>query len=475
MALTFTDQQIKDISKESLTIPISIAALQQTLIDLQILIDDLAAQDGANKVFSDNFINIITQYHTELENLDGTTKTSYSEAILDAGARLTQGNEHFPVTPTAWVNFQPKLADSNNGDPTSAAPDHEELKVADVQAAVALLKNGFTDGALTDDLATAYVAGVFEVTTGGFSANQRVLIIASGVAVFGEIDSVAAGGTGAQEITLKTPITIEVGTPSVADQITNFHGGFNNTERTNETPSVGDEQDYFDALTAAIESGTDDWEVFLGNEKTALQANDATGSEATEITAAIALIDSVLAIIATWEGEATKYSDTALGPFETKLGARGAEITARVVEITTARGIATQVAAGDFSGSGNYLLLFNWVNIRINKVEGTLSRFYNSGLAKKAIESSIATKEDKRDEYDLLFLVKTLSEDVDGSEFIQMNDVTGLSNSDAIKLMDDDEPVVDRTIVDIQGTTLELNLAVADYTTSKLARVVKQL
>ncbi len=475
MALNFTDQQIKDISKESLTIPISIAALQQTLIDLQILIDGLAAQDDANKVFSDNFINIITQYHIELENLDGTTKTNYSEAILDAGARLADGNEHFPVTPNTWVNFPPKVADSNNGDPTAVNTDNGTTKVAAVEALIDLLKNGFNDGALTDDLATAYVAGVFEVTIGGFSVGNRVLIIASGVVVFGTVGSVAVGGVGAQEITLATPIPIVFGTPSVADQITNFHGGFNNTERTNETPSVSDEQDYFDQLTAAIESGTDDWEVFLGNEKTALQANDATGSEATEITAAIALIDSVLAIIATWEGEATKYSDTALGPFETKLGARGAEIIARIVEITAARGIVTQIAAGDFSGSGNYLLLFNWVNIRINKVEGTLSRFYNSNLAKTAIESSIVTKEDKQDEYDLLFLVKTLSADVDGSEFIEMNDVTGLSNTDAIKLMDDDEPVVDRIIVDIQGTTLELNLAVADYTTSKLARVVKQL
>lgn len=473
MSLIFTDAQIKDISKEYLLIPSDIAKAQATLDKQDILKAQYLQNDENNKVFTDNLINIMAQYHEELKQMDGETRTTYQEAILVMAAQFLEGNEHFPTTTPVWINYQPKLAASNNGSPITSTTPNEDTALDDLQPAIDDLINGFTDGAVTEILTSAYAAGVFDVANPtALVIGNRVVISQAGVSAYGVVTAITPGMT--DDTIAINELAAPAGALGIGASVSNFHNGFTNNQRSGIDPIL--EPEYYNYLTAFIDAAVTAIETFLNAELAALNLNDATGLEAAEIASAIADINSFKGVIDTWQAAAFRFSDAELAPLTAAATARDAQITARAIEIIDRLGSVMQAGDGSFSGDGHYEALFSFINIRINRIEGSLVKFYGADQARRAMEQKIFTLEDKAEEYEEIFVITALTADTDGTNIIKVTSAVGLAISDTIKIMDDVQPVISRTIVDIDGLDIEVDSPVpVGYLISKIARVVKQL
>jgi hypothetical protein len=482
MSLNFTDDQLKDLSRQILEIPTQILLEEANKAKAeegqQVALDN----DGINKVFFDNFNNIVNQYHAESAEIDSVTFTAYVEQTLIDSAQQLPGNLHFPSAPP-WVNFTPKQIPENTGLPTGALSVYEQDELTKVTDKITQLKSGFTSGAITDTLANGYSTGSpFDVNIGGFVLGQRVVLDSGGGSnyVVGTITNAqVSGGPGVQELEITEEFTV-VGTLAVGAQIRNFHPGFSNAER-----EAGVAADFTNLLLqweSELDAEVDLWESTLNNQDAALSANDATGAEATQNAAAQVDVQAALADITTWEaapgtGVGTgRYGDTVLAAtIESRITARVSETAARITEIATSLGTLSQAGDGVFSGTNNYLSVFTWIDLRISKAGGSLFTFYNFDTIIKFIDLRIDALNNKKDEYEDTFLVQTLSVDADGTVFVTLNDVTGLSNGNSVSLMDNVSAVIPATIVDIIANVVELDTVISGLTVAEQARLVKQL
>lgn len=473
MSLVFTDTQIKDISKEYLLIPDDIAKAQVTLAKQDALKAQYLVNDNSNKVFTDNLINIMTQYHEELKNLNGETRTTYQESITVEAAQFLEGNQHFPTTTPVWKNYQPKVAASNNGGPITATVPNESSKIGDFAPALADLLNGFSDGAVSEVLTAPYAGGTFDVANpSALVVGNRVIVSQAGVSAYGIVASITPGMT--DDTVAITEIVPPAGALGIGATAANSHPGFTNNQRSGIDPIL--EPEYYNYLTGIIDAAVAGIEGFLAAQLVALNLNDVPGSEAAEITAAKNAIIAFQGVIDTWQAASFRFSDANLAPLQAAFTARPGDITARAGEITTALGNVAQNPDGSFSGTGHYQSLFSFVNIRINRIEGSLVKYYGADQARRAMEQKIATLESKGEEYDEIFVITRLTADTDGTNIIKVTSAAGLSNGDSIKIMDDVQPVIVRSIVNILGLDVQVNSPVpVGYLESKIARVVKQL
>ena len=475
MSLIFTDGQIKDISKEYLLIPDDIAKAQATLAKQDALKAQYLQNDQSNKVFTDNLINIMTQYHEELKNLNGETRTTYQESITVEAAQFLEGNQHFPTTTPVWKNYQPKVAASNNGGPITNTVPNESSKIGDFAPALADLLNGFSDGAVSEVLTSAYAGGSFDVANPtALAVGNRVIISQAGVSAYGIVASITPGGMMADDTVTITEIVPPAGALGIGATAANSHPGFTNNQRSGIDPIL--EPEYYNYLTGIIDAAVASIEGFLAAQLAALNLNDVPGSEAAEITAAKNAIIAFQGVIDTWQAASFRFSDANLAPLQAAFAARPAAITARAGEITTALGNVAQNPDGSFSGAGHYQSHFSFTNIRINRIEGSLVKYYGADQARRAMEQKIATLESKGEEYDEIFVITRLTADTDGTNIIKVTSAAGLSNGDSIKIMDDVQPVIVRSIVNIVGLDVQVDSPVpVGYLESKIARVVKQL
>lgn len=483
MAILFTDPELRTASKEFLDIP-----ARNSLLDLQ---DDQTdagqadalAQDAANEVFYENYLNITKRYHTELKNLDGTTKTDYNTADLVNAAKVAPGNIHFIISPP-WVNFPPKLHDSVIGLPSAVVVGSEFDRLAIVQAAKDQLISGYSDGGVSDLLQAPYAGGVFRVVTGGFSVGQRVVLTQGGTSAYGVIASITLPPPGpslwAQEITI-TEFAAPGGSLGIGAAVKSFDGGFSNAEREHTIASHAPEyQAYLEGVLSAEVTSI---KTYLLAQQVALAANDAVGADAAEIAQALLDVASALFNYTTFEsapptgGGVGRYGDSVLGPLQSTLTTRALQIPARTIEIATRLGGVSQAGDGSFSGTGQYFNLFKWIDLRLSKSGGSLTKFYSFDLIKNFISSTQGTNTNKLNEYTDVILVVKLTADADGTQFIQVQSATGWNPGDSVFLLDDNSgiPTLPATIVGIVGLIIELSAPASGFTIDQVARLVKYL
>ncbi|MEE8150653.1 MAG: hypothetical protein V3T43_02915 [Nitrosomonadaceae bacterium] len=478
MALIFTDEQTKTITKDIIGLPAVITSLENDKSDQELVETNLEETDSQNKVFTDNYIGILDQYYLEKLEINGVIHTSYNEQfMLDAPLKL---NDHFQTDPI-WVNYPPQVLPENNGDPENSNSVTEITEIVTSQNAISELKNGYNDGAL-DDLSSIIAAGgQVEVDVGGFLIGDRIIIDNAGNDLIGLVtDNTGTPVTGAELLDYTILEGSETGL-SVGSRVRNFHPGFSNAERENtSTPDAPNAMQFFkDNVDTEIAS----LELFILPQQTALTANDATGAEATEIAAALVNVNDALSDISTWESAPDggagvgRFGDTVFTPLEARLVTRGTQAPARIVEIDAALGVVTQAPGdGAFSGNGNFKRLFDFVDIRINLAGGSLQRLLRTGENITFFEQQINGAQAQLTEYGNIYLVKTLTVDGDGSEFVTLSDVTGLAIGNTVLLMDNDSIVITRNIDDIQGNTIELDSALGvNLLVDKLARLAKEL
>lgn len=480
MGLVFSDDQLRSVSGEVLAIPALLLSLADQKAKAIQGKADTQAKDNGNHAFFDFFRTTISQYHEELKNKDGNSRTNYLFQTLDDGAAQRPGNLHYPTSPI-WAQMKPKLHDSNNGNPITPFSPFEIAQHPLITAQIALLKTGFTDGATDDTLTTAYVMGMdVEVDTGPFVAGQRVVIDDAGQSLLAEVVTVkppSTTGFADLELNVLSNPSVVLG---IGARIRNFHPGFTDNER--EAVSVPYAPEVLTYWEGLLDGYITTWETTLDAQLVPLGMLDAGGAENTQRDAETTSVNDAKSAIDTWQAAPAtgagvgRYGDTALAPLEAQVTARTAAGPARVIEITTALGSVSQMPNGDFSGTGHYFSLFKWVDIRAAKSGGTLFSFYNFDLIVTFIDAKIVTATNQKAEYDAKMVVKKLTEDPDGTTFIQVDDATGLSISDAVKILDDSMlAILSTTIVGISGLTIELADTVSGFLVDQRARLVKLL
>jgi hypothetical protein len=475
MSLVFTDTQLKDLTKGVLNAPANILAAQADQAAMVAQKAKLLVTDQGNETYTNNWLNIIARYHEELKYLNGVTHTNYDSAAIQPAGKLTQPNIHF--NPPTWVKFQPQLHASNNGIPIGAWANTETEAIDRANLYLDYLKNGFTDGAANTTATTGFVVDEIDVTSAvGLAAGNRVLFISGSNFLLGTIDTIVG-------LKLKIIIILSSGGfPGILTGATvaNFHVGFSLAQRDAGTGANAGDVAYQAALKVPIDTAIADWKTRLNAEKTELLANDATGTEATEITNAKNLVNGHITTITTWQsfpaiGVGTGRFGTNLPPLEVSLANRPAQITSRITEITTALGSVSQLPDGTYSGSGNYFKLFDNLNLRLNIAGGSLRSYYDADLGVQALAQIVVNLQNQKIRDEATFNVKSFTADADGTNVIKVNTITGLIVTDAVKIMSNSQAVLSAVITGIAGLNVTLDITIPNtYTVADLARLSKQ-
>lgn len=503
MAITFTDDQLKSLSKESVVYTENRAQAVSELNGVITLKAESLAQDNQNKQFTDFYEEVIFRYHEEYKLLTGDNRTEYTgEALIqEAGLR---GDTHFPATPPdVWTGLVPRITDANNGLPVVPfvgliEPD----AISGVDFAIDILTNGFNDGVFSANTDDTYTIGdntleVDDVT--GFDVNDRILILSGSDGFLAQItaidqdDPFCSGGVGANQAdceldggTWNEPIsgTLTITLFSNPDNnigagasVSSSASGFSEAQRDGTTPPVGSDLIRLNVFKGIVDSAVLDWESLLSDIDAELQLNE-DQKRKSEITTAISNIDAAELAIDTWQaltGE-SRFGDTELGDLTTAYNTRSSQIGARITEIETALGTLVQAPDGAISGPGVYFDYYDWMNKRVNLALGSLSKFNNVDLAVKALTDKVDNIDSNKAEIDSLFRVELLSEDSPGFNIISLADTSGFNVSDSVKIIADGQVIIDTTISVVTAETLELadNISTS-YSLSAFARVVKIL
>ena len=477
MALDFTDEQIRELTGRVLASPALIAAAIADKAKAVQLKQDWKDLDDANEVFTDNFQNIIDRYHQELKHLNGQLRVNYDLNEIQNAGKLSSGNLHFPLTPI-WINFEPKKDPSNDGTPIGVYASTETFLIGEIDTSLDLMKNGFTDGAISATTDTVFVAGEVEVTPGGFVIGQRVLFVdPGGDYLLGEITDIDATPpvTGVETLKIdEIASSSSFGGIGIGSSAENFHPGYTNGQR--ET-TLGDQ--YLDGLKLTVDTNVGNWQIGLLDEKDALENNDPIAPEDAEITAALADVNAALADINTWQaapitGAGTgRFGDTVLAPLEARTVTRLAELAPRAAQIIAAIGSVTQSGDGAITPVGQYGEMMSNLNLRLNKASGTLRNFYQSDLIIKVFDQTIATLVAQGDRDSAVFDIRVFTANGDGTVVISVDDASGLVGGENGKVMSNDQPVIDVVVVSVLGNDITLDLPISSaYTLSQQARLV---
>ena len=351
--ISFTDDQIKNLSERILSIPIElngIPALGVTgLYDaLNTAIQekaDFLVQDGDKKVFFDNALLAIQKYHEEILAIVGDSRTLYNEADLIASAK--HDLPHYPKE--TWFNAVIQIIDSNNGNPRTAAsqPGEDETALA-LYDAIQSYANGNTPASpLNTTLSQNYTTGegfIHTDATGG-SPGDLLIVTGGGNTMVATIDSITGpDGTcsnpafdndeagcllddpmntytpdGAQKIFF-TVVSGETNFSSGAN-VTNTFTAFTNAERGRQVGISLERQAIRDALEGVIDDLTLQWkgELQAVGAIITTQVNQGDNGKVAENQVALDNVNTIVADIVDWEDEPIvdangKYTDAKLIP-----------------------------------------------------------------------------------------------------------------------------------------------------------------
>lgn len=468
MSITFTNTQLKATSKDILLLPFVINdpvtgyVGQKAALQTQ---SDVELADDTNK---ENFYNFwkstILHYHNELDFLNSSRRTDYSDTDLNAGGNQT-GN-HYPNVVNLWL--APKLLSSMNGNPVvTSATVNETTNISEVTKYINYLKNGFSDGVASSSI-NAITSTDFNIVTGTPPAiNNRVYLHNGTNSIFGVVTGVVGSLV---SYTMLGGVLFSSGTCDIS------LAGFTNTERSHASVAVGhDVQVYFEnQLSAAVTN----WATNLTGQKLNLDNNGDYAPRKAHVLSAAANIFSLQLIISGWQGLAynSRYIDSGLLLLQNAITTRTSQIAARITEIGTDLGAVTQDGTGAFSGTGAYFELTKIINIRISR-SGSLCTYISSFIGLAYFDKIISDANDQLAGYQQTMVVKKITQDVSISDnVVKVDSTSQLSIGDSVKLFDNDSNVYSRVINGISGLNVTLDLAmVAVLATAKLARLTKEL
>lgn len=482
MPLTFSDEQIREITGQVLETPALIERALQQKADVVKKKQDYKDLDDAQNVYTVYYSNIIKRYHAELKYLSGTQRTDPDDSLIDPSGQLAAGNAYCPRGEPAWKPFQPKVTDMINGNPTTPFAGYETTVISAISPPLTLMKTGFTSGTADTTTTAAFVVDEVEVTDDtGFAENDTVLFISGSAFLLGTVTEITAMAPPAA----KFKVTILRASGGYAGILTgatvkNFHPGFTLSQRELETGILPGEVTYLQNLKTDIDAKVAAWEALLVSQIADLTANDAPAPEAAEITAAKNAATATKVIIDTWQGypsigSGTSRFGTNLPALEAEMTARPGGAAARISQITTRLGSVAQSPDGSFSGTGHYYSYFNNLNMRLNLIEGTLRNHYQMGMGGEVFDQKIKVLEDILARDTATFSIAAFTVDGNNSSTIAVNQTTNFGLGDTVKVMSNTVRTLTGTILAIDNLRVTLSFDIpASYTVADKARLVKQ-
>lgn len=475
MALNFTEKQIKSMSLEVLNGPKIIKEADRKVKGALAIKQGFLEDDQKNEVFTNHRKEIVEAYHEELKLLSGEEKTNYDPAEIDKAGRLASDSKHFPNN---WQFFNPKVLDSNNGQPVNTLSISESVPVNNLLDFIELLVNGFSDGS-AHEIATEAESnnqiGVDDIT--GFSVNDRIYMQDGSSETFAVIDSLDQPGSlssfSSNYVISFTPI-FDTGQLGIGAEIQNFHPGFPNSQRTSPTTSG-----YLGYIMSEIDLSADNWLNYLIGIETALNNNDSR-EELSQNQNELLLVTSKIDFLNNWSASSSRFADPQIGDLDQLANERLIEIPNRTSEVISSLGSVNQDLndQGKISGSGQYFLFFKDLVARIHFSDGSLRSFYSSdqviNFAEQARDSVIEELERLKD----VIKVKTLVQSPSGGRSVFLSNVSELQTGDPVMLVDNQRPVLKYFVssVDTANLTIELDGETpTNYSVAQQARLVKVL
>ena len=483
MALVFTDEQIREATGQALDAAVQIELYKnqkQVAIKLK---QDFKDLDDANAVYTSFYNDVALRYHTELQYLNGLTRSLSSTAAIDAGGQLAPGNIYFPTSPV-WMFFQPKIQSADNGLPTTPFANTETARMAAITPLITLMKSGFVSGSASQST-TAVSSGSVEVDDPtGFSSGQKFVCYSPSGYAYGTITSVVAGVTLGDPSTINCTITYgNLAGTGTGSTFTNHDPGFTLTERETNTGVSASRLSWLDGLRDLLDAAVTDFKGVIHAEVTALSVNGDTSTSGAQNAAAMATDIFYDNKLSAWLS--APDTGTGVGRFgnlmDTEvtgtMDARTAFIPGRISEITASLGSVAQSGTdGTLSGNGTYYKYLTTLNLRINKTGGTLRNFYQQDFVIQSFDQRISLAQDSTVLANETFMIKEFSADGDGSERIKLKDTNNLATSMEVKIMTNTKSVITAFITLIDGLEVVLDQPVpVDYLASDRARLVVQL
>jgi hypothetical protein len=486
----FTTAQIVSITRRMINIVTENTAYTTVGNNLTTYESQLLAIDNGNQVIYDLWYNSCLQYENEYKSLAGVAYTDYTNGTVmypypstgtgnDIDSAYNGANNPSFAAPyfypSGWQYLLPtdSLTPSStsgalNGHPITGPSGVYELKtlndattpISSLYQAIHTVTAGFTGSGATTSTVTSIPAGSPSITLSvasavGFTVGDYLLIF----------DGAINYNSGIFNITniVGTNITVSsiLASASVINNgklVDGWHG-FSDVERTLLTASQGGE--VLQNLLNIIKNFTlTTWSGQLTTQSIALGSNGDNTSPSRyqnsyEKTNTYNGTDFVNSIINNWNsapdsgGPYAKLSNywmnnilTSTGLLADLVNRRIARIPVRVSQIISSLGLV--VVINDTTpptGSGAYLNRYTWLNIRINRVSGSASRFFLTCLAGATNTTQIANNNAALAAYSVYFIVQRISTIDPNRPIITVADSSVFSPGDICGIVSDTQPV----------------------------------
>jgi hypothetical protein len=423
--------------------------MAQALLQAQIVI--LQNLDNANEDLFSSINDKVTAYQMETSALTGNAFTTVAEQdVINAAKKIIQ-NDFFPNDTQVSV---PSLAAQNNVY-TQVNPYALNFAIGKnySEAYPATTMEGNLIGVITTLISNTSVYTDMELTTGN-SQNGTCSLIS----YVDQPTCVAASG-------IWTPGVGNSPNPNIA------------TIESNMTTAVN-------TLVS-----------FLTTEVSQIVTNDTTAPNQANNAAAVSNINTViLPALNTWltypSFEATgsgpsKLHSTQMGALQTALSNRLGFIATRLSQLNVVLGTITQnvVTGAITSSSGLYGQRYNYLNLRINVLTGSLTKLTNAQNAVGAQNTIIPNILSTVSIYQAILPTSALAAAASGTNIINLTvaspfsaGAAAYSPGDQVYVMADNQQELTLAIKSISGNLITLNNIVpAKYTTSNNARIYKDL
>lgn len=508
--ISFTDQQILDMSSEYVNYQALRDNLVASLAGSQLVVDTFLEIDVGNKQFTDFYRSVCDNYNIELGYYNEDSRTSLTaESQIDEGGQRTE--LFYPASPpNVWAKLPPKMQDSNNANPRSAhVGPYEQPFMIDVEDAIYNILNGSPDlGSTTVETTYSGGATIRVDDVSAIPLNSVIFAFDGSEYLVAEVISITQdpgfctgetpSGSGVDEATClanggtwNLPPEGELGI-----NVIDYSGGsitagstvstevlpFTNAERTETvvmTPIrlavLSIYKSAIDNTVTALESWYDTNSI--PNLNTSL--NDIKNKTATQDQ--IAKVNAIKTAIDTWQSFpsdtlSSRFNDTNLANISSAIDTRQTEIPLRVTELNDILGSVAQNPDGTYTGSGHYYDFFDWLNKRINAATGSLAKYYGSSFSLIAIQQQIDNLDSNRVEQESYLRIEAFLANMPNTTTIPVADETGFSALDAVKICANDKPIINTTIVSVSaGQIVVADNIPTDYNLSSQGRIVKQL
>jgi len=434
--MQLTNQQAEEISRKIYDTP---SDIQKSEESKQILIADKESkklEDDVNRQFFLKYLSNVQQYHFELQNIIGETRTIYNENDLISSAKKENGNPHFPLGYTSMV---PMVLSSNNGNPKGLLPYSEITFANYFIRRVNLFKNGYPGSGFTTSTTTVLNGNSVQVaSTGPLSIGDAIAIHTSSDLFGGTISNINGD-------TLTFNISIGANNPiPIGANVQRNYPSYTNTQRQNLVNDI-----HFDAIRFSLDTNSTLLANMISNQLEAIKANQSGDDAKNAYTSA----NKILSAIKSWQnspssGVGGRYTDEVIDPLVDALNNRIFEANKRSVEIGLNLG-SVQNQGDIISGSGQYQSLFKWIDFRINLLNGSLSQYYGADFAINAVSQNIAFLNSQYTEYLKQFGFAKFVKDSDATNKVFLDSVSDLLVGAPVYVMADGQSTINTQVMGI--------------------------